>query len=284
MKTTGLFRVHSYRVRLTRLGEPLFLLPFGDVHYGAPMHATEEFEDWCAQAKALGDRALYLGMGDYQDLLSTSERKQLKGGLHESTLDTLETLYRGLIDQFAERLSFMRGRLLGLIEGNHYTEFSTGETSTMLLARALKTTYLGVCSLIRLAVEVNGSKTALDLYAHHGVGGSARLVGGSLNAVQYRAEGIEADIYLMGHDHRRSVGTASRLLLQSNRRSGGLEVKSRKVIFARTGSFLRGYVDGAVSYVADGARNPADLGGVTIEITPRRTESRGMHLDLRGIT
>jgi len=88
------------------------------------------------------------------------------------------------------------------------------------------------------------------------------------------AEIAEFDIGLMGHDHKKSVGMVDRLKLGDGRAT--LHLSHRKVVLARTGSFLRGYVPGSVSYVADKMLNPTNLGVVKIEITPRRTTKDGI--------
>jgi hypothetical protein len=60
----------------------------------------------------------------------------------------------------------------------------------------------------------------------------------------------------------------TRLRLKSS--GHDLRLSHQKVLVARTGSFLKGYVPDKASYVADGAMNPTDLGVVKIELTPRR--------------
>jgi hypothetical protein len=96
-------------------------------------------------------------------------------------------------------------------------------------------------------------------------------VGGSLNTVQQMAECALADIYLMGHDHKKSIGMSSRLMLTDGR--SGINVKEKKVLYARTGSFLKGYEPDKPSYVAKALLNPTDLGTVKIELTPKAVQS-----------
>jgi hypothetical protein len=113
-------------------------------------------------------------------------------------------------------------------------------------------------------------KAVLDVWAYHGKG-AARLVGGSLNTVQQMTDQAEADIYLMGHDHKKSIGLINRLRL--TRVGHDIKLSHRKCVLARTGSFLRGYVPGQRSYVVDKNLNPTDLGVVKIEMTYRRDKS-----------
>lgn len=273
MNTTGIFDIHKFEIKATKYGEPIYIIPFGDIHRNAPLCHVEkwvEFLDWAKRKR----NAYFLGMGDYDDLASASERMILMDRkLHESTRDTIEDLYRKLTDRLAKELSFMSGRLIGLIEGNHFGEFQNGTTTTQRLAEKLNCKYLGVSAFVRLQITTRGTRqgVCVDVWAHHGMG-AARLIGGSLNRVQQMLEAAEADLYLMGHDHKKSVGMVSRLELRG---SSDLRLHNAKKVFARTGSFLKGYEPGKKSYIVDKAMNPTDLGVVKIELTPKRERIGG---------
>jgi len=278
MNTTGVFNIHYVTIPFKKFGEPIYLIPFGDVHRSSPMCHVEKWEEFLAWAKNK-PRCFFLGMGDYDDLVSASERSiLLDKKLHESTHDTLEDLYRSHTDKLAKELSFMKGRCLGLIEGNHYGVFQNGTTTTQRLCEKLDTKYLGVSCFIRIILTNAGSRrcVTVDLWGHHGKG-AARLVGGSLNRVSQMEEAAEADIYAMGHDHKKSVATKTRLKL-SGVGPDRFRLSHRKILLCRTGSFLKGYEPGEASYVADSAMNPTDLGVVKIELTPRRER----HKDAKG--
>ena len=141
-------------------------------------------------------------------------------------------------------------------------------TSTQYLCQKLDCKYLSATAFIRISFKYKhgNRKSKIDIFAHHGKGAS-RLVGGSLNTVQQMAECAEADVYLMGHDHKKSLGMSSRLRLTDG--STGVDVAERKVLYARTGSFLKGYDIDKPSYVAKALMNPSDLGTVKIELTPK---------------
>jgi UDP-2,3-diacylglucosamine pyrophosphatase LpxH len=272
MNTTGIFTIHRHIIPYKKYGEPIYLIPFGDIHRSSPQCHEEkwtEFLGWARRKK----RCYFLGMGDYDDLASASERHILTDRkLHDSTRTTLEDIYRKFTDRFAKEIGFMDGNLIGLLEGNHYGEFENGTTTTQRLCERLHCKYLGVSSFIRLSFEMENYKTGkrkcIDIWAHHGKG-AARLIGGSLNRVEQMAECAEADIYLMGHDHKKSQGNKTRLRLTD----GGETVRlsHRKILIARTGSFLKGYVPETKSYIVDMALNPTDLGVIKIELTPRLT-------------
>jgi len=286
MQTTGLFTTHVYDITFDKYGEPIYLIPFGDVHRSSPMCDVERWKatlDWAKTKK----RCYFLGMGDYDDLGSTSERRLLGSpDLHESTHQTLERLYLKHTKRFAEEISMMKGRLIGLMEGNHYGQFPNGTTTTQKLCELMECRYLGVSSFIRLRFNSrnkHGARMATDIWCHHGRG-AARLVGGSLNRVEQMAECAEADIYLMGHDHKKSIGTKTRFQLVPAP-NAGVRLSHRKVLLARTGSFLKAYEEGQPSYIVDMAAGPSDLGVVKIEMTPKREQKDNKDrevIDLHG--
>jgi len=270
MQTTGLFTVHKFDIYFEKYGEPIYLFPFGDIHRSSPNCDVDrwlEFLDWAKNK----DRAYFLGMGDYDDLASSSERAILNNkALHDSTLVTLDKHYRKHTDDFYNEVKFMGDKVIGLIEGNHYQELQSGITTTQYLAEKMECKYLGVSSFIRLILHKSGRGTttqSIDIWAHHGKG-AARKVGGSLNKVEDMIVSANADIYLMGHDHKKSVGYVPTLELVET--SGGIKLKAKKKLIARTGSFLKGFTPEKISYVADMALNPTDLGVIKIELTPRR--------------
>lgn len=286
MQTTGIFHTHTLEIPYFKYNEPIYLIPFGDVHRSSPLCDVERWEEFLGWAKTK-PRCYFLGMGDYDDLGSTSERSILGSEhLHESTVQTLEGLYLKHTKRFCKEIEFMRGRLIGLMEGNHYGQFQNGTTTTQKMAELMGCKYLGVSTFIRLQLVPKGrekaGRAAVDLWAHHGKG-AARLVGGSLNRVEQMLEAAECDIALMGHDHKKSIATKTRFKLSQG--GGSVRLSHRKILIGRTGSFLKGYDEGKPSYIVDAAMNPTDLGVIKIEMTPKRNRTDGddfTYIDLHG--
>jgi hypothetical protein len=274
MISNGIFTIHRQEIRNAKVNEPIYLIPFGDIHRHSPLCHEEKWVEFLTWAKTKRN-AYFLGMGDYDDMASASERDILSNRhLHEATKDTLETLYKKFTDKLVKELSFMDGRLIGLLEGNHYAEFQNGTTSTQRMCEALNCPYLGCNAFVRISFTLSGRNTrqCIDVFAHHGLG-AARFSGGSIKRVEDMQNVAQADIYLMGHDHRKSVATKSILQLKDG--GGDVRLSHQKIIIGRTGSFLRGYVPGAKSYVADRNLVPSDLGVIKIEMTPRRKSENG---------
>jgi hypothetical protein len=277
MNSTGIFTVHYHEIPNVKVNAPITLVPFGDIHRHSPMCHERLWLEWLAHWRKQKN-VYFLGMGDYDDLASTSERDILSSRyLHESTKDTLENLYKKFTDRLSKEISFMakENRLIGLLEGNHYSEFPNGTTSTQRMCETLGCRYLGSNAFIYLSFRLaskRNSTQGLTIFAHHGLG-AARFSGGSLKRVEDMQSVATADIYLCGHDHRRTVATKSMLRLRVAQ--GKAKLSQQKIVIARTGSFLKGYEPGARSYVVDRSLPPCDLGTPSISMTWKRDEKNG---------
>jgi hypothetical protein len=270
------------------LGKPFKLIPFGDVHRDSDMHAASEWKHFLAEMRK-EKNALFLGMGDYGDGVSTSERIVLGNeGLHDTTRRTMQGVYKGVTATLANELAFMRGRMIGMLGGNHYFTFDNGDTTDHMLAAALKTKFLGVCSFIRLSLRFKGrpaTNASIDIFAHHGKGGGS-TPGASLNTIEKMASTADADFYFMGHTHdKKCAPSTPRLKLMASGPSSELRVRARTPWLGRTGSFLKAYEDGRISYNVDAGRPPCALGWIEFEITPVRVRDDGqdfIEFNVRG--
>ena len=271
MRTDGVFKTQHVVLEKWGYGKTLTLVPFGDVHRDSPGFADEAWAKSLRRWKELARRGnvLFLGMGDYLDSYSTSERMVIYGGqLHESSQKDLENLAKRKIAALAKELAFMRGKLVGLMGGNHFPVFGDGTTGDQKLAEALGTKYLGACCAVRLTMDCCGRRTNVDVFAHHGKGGGV-TAGGRLNAVEKLERVCDADIFLMGDNHARGcIPTGERLRLVSG--PTGLIVRAKPTWIGRTGSFLRAYVENQASYVVDAALPPANLGHIEFHISLHR--------------
>ena len=258
--------------------ETFTLIPFGDVHRDSPHCAVERWKEDLEEWSKIKN-ALFLGLGDYTDFLSTSERQCVgRGELHDSTKTSLDNLAKARIKEMAKELSFMRGKIVGLVNGNHYYQFENGTTGDHMLADALGCKFLGVATFVRIVFKWPGRQRArtssIDVFAHHGAG-TGQKPHTSLGAVARMAEWAEADIVLQGHDHKRGALPLNPILTLSRNNHGELHVKERQRWIGRTGSYLKAYVDGERGYNVDAGRGPCSLGHIQFQLTPTRDQSDG---------
>lgn len=276
MKTSGLFTTHAYKIKY-RSNKPIRVIFFGDVHRDSPNHAGGKWREFLDYAKKQKD-AYFFGMGDYLDSTSTSEREclgHISSKMHETFRNDIIALQHAKCELIAKELEFMRGRIIGMLNGNHYFQFPSGINSDQKICELLGAQYLGVCSFVRLYFmmnDVNSQSVSRDIFAHHGAG-AARLFGGSFNRVQQMAEGAEADIYAMGHDHKRIASPGQPRLFLRHSSHDGLKIEQREPVVLRTGSFLASFEPGVVNYNVDACRSPASLGHVEVLINIKASDN-----------
>lgn len=269
----SLYTMSDYVIPIRSYGKEITIIPFGDVHAFAPMWARDKFVKDCIEWSKMND-TYFVGMGDFLDLLSGSERRELDlKKAHESTEATLEDYYLKKTEEFCEMIKFMKGRLIGLVEGNHYIDFSFGGTSTTYMCQQLRCPYLGGAASVSLILEYKDRHRHLvEMFLHHGRSGG-RMPSSSIAPLYHTANGFDADIILFGHDHNKSCDYINRLT--KNRANGVAKLHSKKILIARTGTYLKSYEPGRVSYPVKSAMPPADLGSIKIKITPVRQQING---------
>ena len=266
MINNNLFTTHHFTI--DSKGKPFKIYLFGDVHRDAPNHSLPHWKRFCETAEK--ENAYFIGMGDYLDMCSTSERRGFEAiGLHESTRETIEAMQWSWINKFSDEIGFMKDRCIGLLEGNHFISFQNGTTSTQHICQKLNCKYLGAVGYIALKIKLAGNTSmSYRIFVAHGRSGG-RLLGTSLTQVYKLSEIANANLYSLGHDHKANGGKTARLDLTINK--GVPRVSHVEQVFVRSGSFLRGYVENEPSYVAGALLNPATLGAPCVEISPRVT-------------
>ena len=270
MFTPETFEIHAIRIVFGRYNKPIHIYPFGDIHWNSESCDKKKFLAWCAVVKQ-DPLAFFVGMGDYLDSLSFNERKCfIASALHDSSFERIEKAFREDTEDFIKQIKFMRGKCIGIIGGNHYYKFASGITTDEMVCQALNCKFLGVNAIVVLRLWHDIHHThQIKIVLHHGRGGG-RTCGSSINKLQEMLSSYDGvDIVLQGHDHNRNVDYVNRLGI-TEARNGKPKLYEKKILLARTGSFLRGYEPGKTSYVVGKALPPADLGGIKIELTPRR--------------
>ena len=287
MKTSGIFRVSEHKIKLKHVSDTATFVPWGDVHREAKHFCKSKWRDFLKFAKDLKNPA-FLGMGDYHDFGSTSERHALQNAaLHEDTRRTISLMLQDKCKAFVDEIAFMQPNLIGMLDGNHDMAFELNDgrrtTMTDYMASLLGVPYLGVATLCGLTLEASGCRASVDIYAHHGIG-SGTTIGGSINRVAKMAEYVDARLLCMGHTHDRGIYPLNARL---RRVPGQFRVREETRFAARTGSFLKAYEHGESSYNVDAGRAPANLGWVYFELNMRRptTEDGGRELvvEIKGV-
>lgn len=240
--------------------------------------------------------AWFIGMGDYIDTLSPSNRSRLRGAeLYDTAIKALDRDAQARVKElYNEALKPSKGRWLGLLEGHHFFQYRDQTTSDQELAKMLECPFLGTSAYVRLVFPRNetGRSTpqtgSVVIWAHHGAG-SSQAAGGAINRLARLMPAWDADIYLMGHHHK--VGAQPMDYVRPVYPPNGKPhlLHTTKLLVA-TGSFLKGYIvgrqDGGIprgGYVEQGMMNPVQLGAPLVRIRPRWVgDNRVWHPDFNA--
>jgi hypothetical protein len=252
-------------------GSRVTVMPIGDAQVGVEASDLKRLKahiEWGSFTK----HALFLGMGDYVDMASPSNRRILRAaGLYDTVTEALEAKATEDINTFLNIAGFTGSSWLGLLQGHHYMEMADGNTSDMHIASALGAPFLGDSALVRIIFDkhkdVDGLPVKADIWCHHGRGGGS-TVAAPINYIEKLARGFSADIYLMGHQHKKIAAPVDELYY-----SRGGRLLHHTKLFACTGSFLKGYLANSTSegrpggtYVEKGMMTPVSLGGIVIDL------------------
>jgi len=263
--------------------KPFYLMPLGDLQWTGDRGVTAI--DLLKRRIDVGLRlgAKFVGLGDYIDFMSPSNRKAYEAmHKYDSTEDAIEdTALNLVLDLYHKILKPTKGHWLGLLEGHHFMEMQDGTTTDQRLAGLLETDFLGSCAMGRINFKGLGD---VIFWAHHGRG-SGQLVSAPLNRLERLANYWQADIFLMGHMTKMPTAPIERVFASW---SGSLpHLRYRKIMLVGCGGFSKGYMErskrGRVprgSYVEAGMLAPTSLGNPLIKIEPlqpRRETAPGVY-------
>jgi hypothetical protein len=271
----------------TKSGEPFYLMPLGDIQYTG---RDEDLAGDLLSARvelAVKLNAKLIGLGDYIDYASPSNRQRIRSsGLYDTALQVQEDAAYLLVDKlYTKYLAPTKGMWLGLLEGHHFYELSNGTTTDQYLAGKLGAKFLGSTAYIGLHFRLRGTSEGstigtVNIWASHGVG-SSKGAAGQLRKLEDVAGAFEADIYLMGHYSKAPAAPIERLYPYWFRTGATPILLHKTKLLVGTGSFSKAYVQGSRAglvprggYVEQALMTPAVLTSPLIRIVPRRRHMR----------
>lgn len=255
-------------VNLKLPGSELKLAPVGDIQYGAKSCDIPKLQRHVEYGKEHG--WTFLGMGDYLDHFSPSNRRALtaaRGHLYDSARELLDEAVYERINGLARILEPSRNAWIGMVHGDHAWEFEDGQFSDDILAGMLGAKSLQKSALIH--VKIGDCPLPLKIFVTHGAGTSINATGKTLH-LERLSRSFDADIYLMGHSHLKYGVPMDRFETIFHRNKPYLV--NRTKIIGITGSFMSGYVLGESTYVEERALSPVPTGGLLIEARPVKEE------------
>lgn len=271
------------------------LLPIGDIQYGNVGcdldRLKRHIDQWNDKPNVY-----YIGMGDYVDAMSPSNRRKwlsVVGDMYDSTKDALDDGINGFLEKVQEVLRPTIGKWVGLVTGHHSHQFQDGTTTDTRLANFLKTSYLGHSTLAHLVFKTKDKKrkAICKVWAHHGQGMGVTLEAAIRKVRSSVVPYWMANLYLIGHYHQ--VLTAAIPWIDTHvDGKGDIQWRSTKRRIVATGSFLEGFKSGSKDplghatglYPEERMLPPNSLGAPVIFIRPKHSKDNYATIDLEVLT
>lgn len=252
--------------------QKLLLVPIGDIHFDtAECDRTrlKRFVDWVLTQEEQGALVRMVGLGDYLDFASPSNRLRIRDA-YETTLAKFDRDCLRDLDEFVTFMGDAGSRFLGLLTGHHHYKFHTvagagkkwvNQSSDAYLANAFGCNYWGEgVAFLRLALP---HSTHLDVLLLHGSGGSQTPGGRVQKRMRFAEIAPTAHIVISGHDNAKFAYPRSGL---------DWERGAIKRYVVGSGSFQRAYLEEEeAGYAEKWGLVPADLGVsiITVQVEKR---------------
>lgn len=224
---------------------------------------------------------LYLGMGDYIDFVSPSNRESIKQSrIYTQSREYIDRVAEELAEEFLDLVIHTQNKWLGVLTGHHFYEMMDGTTTDQHIAKALHAPYLGRCGHIQIKYQNESSGKVdgrLNIWAHHGEGARKYPAGKIVDNVALHWP--EVDIFFMGHMHESDSARIARYTVDS---AG--EVVTRNSLAVVTGAWLEPVTAGVSSYVEDRILRPRVTGAPVVVVEPYFDQKRRRRRKLRYIS
>lgn len=250
-----------------KLGEPVRLVLFSDLHVGSAGFAKNHFKKFLSSAMD-HPNAWALGIGDQLDCIVPSDTKRFEVSAIAPHYLSSEHPGEILDLQKEELISILapyKTRILGLLMGNHCQNITKryGTNIHRQICKELETENLGYSCLLLLKLRDNATRTrSYVIFAHHGYGGGTVSEGYSVTKFSRFIYSYDADLYVTAHDHQLYT---KRLCRVGINQSGNMQDKT--IILCNTGAFLKSLSDtDSPGYGEVKGYPPRVLGGLVIDL------------------
>lgn len=248
------------------------LYPLSDVHW--PIHDHDKLFAWRDAVLRDPQSIVTLG-GDLCDFA----RGRYRGHINEYVADdnsrtAIDEYAYSKVEGIAEFLKPVAHKVVAVCVGNHFWRFANGRVSDQEVAiqMGVGDKFVGSLGLLRMELGLGPVRIAL----HHDAGRKGGTASADTLAFQHWSHSVSSDIYVAGHTHRQyAVIFQAKVTIDANEE----KVSDQKLVFIRSGAFMRGYAESVTTpeapYIPDYAEvamlPPSVLGIVSVEaeVTPK---------------
>ncbi len=259
--------------------EEQLLMPINDVQYDGPEGVADLKRLARHLAWGMERNALFIGLGDFIDFMSPSNRERYAGAnLHDTARKSINWLATHLEEELMQVLAPTRGRWIGLLQGHHFFEH-VDESSDTRFAAALDAKYLGDSVLGRIRFrDEHGGTTAIKVFAHHG--SSATTANGAMTKLKaQKAFYPDVRLFLGAHVPQLNHQQSTELDITDHDEPIITATDTHYVI---CGGFARSFKQGSTfsgrpqgGYAEKAMMGPATIGGAVIRLKPEINYTNG---------
>lgn len=270
--------------------KPTHILPLGDIqwagkgHFSVSLGSLQRNIDRALEYEKQGDTVLFLGMGDYIDFASPSNRARLAAAdLYDTAVDVLDAAALHLMREIYDLALYKtKGKWVALGEGHHFTQLTTGSTTDMELCKLVKAPFFGTSAVIKLDFCQGTARLPVTLWAHHGCGNGQTLYYPLSKLEKIHADWEGIDVYLMGHTTKQGAAPVNRIRPQWHTK-GKPDLTHRTGYLVGTGGYSKAYAEFSMQgrvprggYAEKGMMRPSVLGSPIIHIVPKQEMVKGV--------
>jgi len=261
-------------ITLEDIEEPLVIVPFSDIHFGATEVNKTRFHNLIEWIKNKPN-CFAIGLGDYCDCIVMNDKRFDIKSIDPYFMKDLDNLPIAQLNYLKQSLEPIKDKVLCLLPGNHEDKFRL-QHSLDVLSEMNREGYTIGDYMTFLRVKFNREQfhtTPIIFWLHHGWFGS-RKPGAKVNQLVDVASTYEADVYLAAHSHdlfnisidRISIGASSS------------QVIKHKKIFGNTGTFLETITNSGSSYAEKKAYPVSKIGTLRFDIYPKHKPRPDIHV------
>lgn len=255
------------RIIHVKTDEVVTIAPLGDIQWTGREEdiAVDLFAEHLTRCLDLN--AYYLGLGDYIDFMSPSNRTRLRNAdLYDNAQKCIMDKARALTDElYDDFLVDTTGQWLGMVSGHHYCQLEGTETTDTYLAKKLKSPHTEALLYFQLVIQHEHRQGELNFWVHHTSGGGT--AGAIENRLRKQFGHWPVDFLLAGHTTSRLAKPIPRMDVYWT--DGVPKIVDRPVWLISCGGWSKAYRLGETDYVERAAMAPVSLGAPLITIIPQ---------------
>jgi len=247
------------------------LYPLSDVHW--PRHDFSKLDAW-REAVCNDPTAIVTLGGDLFDFARGKYRMHLNTYVaDDNSRSPVDDMAYSWVEDMVRYLRPVKDKIVMTCVGNHFWRFTNGRVSDQEVALQLGKgdTFVGAFGMTRVRIK---KRADVLIALHHDAGRKGGTASADMLAFQHWSHACASDIYVAGHTHRQYAGIyQTRITVRDDK------IGDKKLVFVRSGAFLKGYADSVLDpeapFIPDYAEvamlPPSVLGIVSVGVTASPT-------------